>query len=38
MDEAPTSEPDDAGTDHQVPDDLLELHQVIEWEAAEGWA
>lgn len=29
---APDSpEPADAGTDHQVPDDLLELHQVLEY-------
>lgn len=27
-------EPEDAGADHGVPDDLLVLHQVIEWDEA----
>jgi hypothetical protein len=27
-------ESDDAGADHAVPDDLLVLHQVIEWDEA----
>lgn len=27
-------EPDDAGTDHDVPADLVELHEILEWRAA----
>lgn len=34
-DEQPgTTEPGDAGADHVVPPDLLELHQVLEWNEA----
>lgn len=33
-DDAVVSEPDDAGGDHEVPADLVELHEVIEWDAA----
>lgn len=29
-----TPEPDDAGGDHAVPADLVELHEVLEWGAA----
>lgn len=29
-----TPEPADAGDDHLVPADLLELHEVLEWQAA----
>lgn len=28
------AEPDDAGTDHDVPADLVELHEVLEYQAA----
>ncbi|QOR55361.1 MAG: hypothetical protein SHS37scaffold145_12 [Phage 71_18] len=34
MPTTPEAEPADAGQDHQVPDDLLELHQVLEWQDA----
>lgn len=31
-------EPDweDEGLDHEVPADLVELHEILEWEAAAG--
>lgn len=29
------AEPDDAGADHDVPADLEELHEVLEYKAAE---
>jgi hypothetical protein len=32
-DESPNLEPDDAGCEG-VPSDLVELHEVLEWEAA----
>lgn len=30
----PESEPDDLGGEHDVPDDLVELHETLEWKAA----
>lgn len=34
MPTTPEAEPADAGQDHHVPDDLLELHQVLDYQAA----
>lgn len=31
-------EPGDAGDEHAVPPDLVELHEVLEWEAARRQA
>lgn len=28
------TEPDDAGAEHEVPGDLVNLHEVIEWDNA----
>lgn len=28
------TEPDDLGEDHDVPTELVELHEVLEWEAS----
>lgn len=34
MPEPDSTEPDDAGTDHDVPAELVELHEVLEYQAA----
>lgn len=34
MDNGTTTEPDDAGDEEGVPVDLVELHEVLEWQAA----
>lgn len=34
MAEPENPEPDDAGTDHDVPANLVELHEVLEYQAA----
>lgn len=34
MDNGTSTEPDDAGDEGGVPADLVELHEVLEWQAA----
>lgn len=32
----PAEEPADAGNEHTVPGDLVQLHEIMEWDAALG--